>query len=221
MKKIYFVRHGESTGNAGTFRQGPSTPLSELGQKQAEFVARRFKNISIDTIWVSTYERAKQTAEAINKILNKEIEISELLVERIKPTKVEGKEKDDPEALEIDRLTEENFHNPDFKFEDGETFAEMKTRAMNVLQKCVDSTNENILIVTHGIFLRMLCACVILGEELTSHQYWKFYQTLEVENTSVTLFKRAMWRGNEQWYLQSWNDSAHLGQVAGERNDTI
>lgn len=221
MKKIYFVRHGESVGNAGSFHQGPNTELSEHGRKQAEFVAERFRTIPIDKIWVSTYDRAKQTAEIINKVVQKEIEISELLVERIKPTVMINKEKHDPTAKEIEKLTEANFHDPNFKFEDGETFAEMKTRAMSVLQKCIESTDENILIVTHGIFLRMLCACVILGEELTSHQYWKFYQTLEVENTSVTLFKRAMWRGQEQWYLESWNDSAHLGQITGERNDTL
>lgn len=221
MKKIYFVRHGESTGNAGTFRQGPDTPLSDLGLQQARFVADRFKNISIDKLIVSTYERAKQTAEIINAVLNKEMEISDLLVERIKPSRIVGKEKNDPEAMEIDRLNEENFHNPDFKFEDGETFAEMKTRASKVLQQCVESGAQHILIVTHGIFLRMLAAYVVLGEELTSHAYWQFYTTLEVENTSITVFKRDMWRGQEQWYIESWNDSMHLGQISGGRNDTI
>lgn len=221
MKKIYFVRHGESTGNSGTFRQGPDTPLSDLGIQQAQFVAERLKTTPIDKVMVSSYERAKQTAEIINKCLNKEIEISDLLIERIKPSSVVGKDKNDPEAKEIDRLTEENFHNPDFKFEDGETFSEMKARALQVLQTCQESEAENILLVTHGIFLRMLAACVVMGEELTSHEYWKFYITLEVENTSITVFRYDLLEGRPQWYIEVWNDSAHLGQVGIGRNDSM
>lgn len=221
MKKIYFVRHGESTGNAGTFRQGPDTPLSELGVQQATIVAKRFKRIPIDKIFVSSYVRAKQTAEIINTVLQKKLEVSDLLVERIKPSRVVGVDKNDPEAKEIDRLTEENFHNPDFKFEDGETFTEMKNRALRVLDMCLESDAEHILIVTHGIFLRMLGACVVMGEELTSHEYWKFYTSLEVENTSITVFRHGVWKEQPQWYIETWNDSAHLGEVSEGRNDSL
>jgi probable phosphoglycerate mutase len=211
MKKLYFVRHGESEGNAGTFRQGPTTPLTELGMRQAKFVAKRFASIPIDKVFVSTYTRAQQTAEIINEVLKKEIEFTDLLIERIKPTSLLGKEVDDPRGIEVDKLTEENFHNPDFKFEDGETFTEMRHRALKVLELCRSTEANNILLVTHGIFLKMLAACAVMGEELTSHEYWRFYTRLKAANTSITVFTHGKWKEEERWYIESWNDSEHLG----------
>ncbi len=220
MKRIYFVRHGESTGNVGDFRQGPDTPLSEEGERQAKIVAQRFKDIEIDKILVSTYLRAKQTAGHINAVLGKEIEYSDLLVERIKPTKVVGTHRDDPEALLIDKMNRENFHDPDFKFEDGETFAEMKKRASDLIARLKEMPEENILCVSHGIFLRMVLACVILGESLTSHEYWNFYTNVSLANTGITLFEESAKNGESRLKLKIWGDVAHLGIVGIRSGDS-
>lgn len=220
MKKLYFVRHGESTGNVGDFRQGPDTPLSIKGEEQAKLVAERFRSIEIDKIVVSTYARASQTAEYINRILNKDIECSELLVERIKPSKVVGKHKDDPGALAIDKLHIDNFHNPEFKFEDGETFTEMKKRALDLLTFVQKIPEEKILCVSHGIFLRMILACVIHGQKLTSHQYWDFYINVSLGNTSITVFEQSDKDGDLKWKLKVWGDMAHLGEVSSKMGDS-
>jgi broad specificity phosphatase PhoE len=220
MKKVYFVRHGESTGNVGDFRQGPDTPLSKEGEAQAKIVAERFRSIEIDKIIVSTYLRAKQTAEYINEILNKETEYSDLLVERIKPSKVVGKRKDDPEATAIDKLHINNFHNPEFKFEDGETFTEMKKRALDLLTHIEKIPEERILCVSHGIFLRMVLACVVYGQKLTSHEYWDFYTNISLGNTGITIFEQSDKDGVLKWKLKVWGDMAHLGEVSSKMGDS-
>jgi broad specificity phosphatase PhoE len=220
MKKLYFVRHGESTGNAGDFRQGPDTPLSSKGEAQAKLVAERFRNIEIDKIVVSTYTRASQTAEYINEILHKDIEYSDLLVERIKPSKVVGKHKDDPTALAIDKLHIDHFHDPEFKFEDGETFTEMKKRALDLLAFIEKMPEEKILCVSHGIFLRMILACVIHGQHLTSYQYWDFYIHVALGNTSITEFEQSNRDGDLKWKLKVWGDMAHLGEVSSRMGDS-
>ncbi len=220
MKKLYFVRHAESTGNIGDIRQGPSTPLSPEGEKQAQIVAERFKTIPIDKIIVSTYVRAKQTADYINVSLGKDIEYSDLLVERIKPSSVVGKSKSDPETIRIDKLSEDNFHDPLFKFEDGETFSEMKRRALDVLRHVENLPEEKILCVSHGIFMKMILACVIHGDDLTSYEYWDIYRGVTLANTGITLFEQYKYDDRFRWKLKIWGDVAHLGDTSMREGDS-
>jgi 2,3-bisphosphoglycerate-dependent phosphoglycerate mutase len=47
--KLYCVRHGESVGNRDRVHQGPDTPLSDIGEDQARFVAHRLKPLRLTT----------------------------------------------------------------------------------------------------------------------------------------------------------------------------
>jgi 2,3-bisphosphoglycerate-dependent phosphoglycerate mutase len=214
MKTVYLVRHAESLGNVGPIRQGPDTPLSEKGVKQAKLLAERFKHIHVDKVLVSPFLRTKQTAEAIAEVLQKEHEFNDSLIERLRPSKVIGVDKNHPDSLEVDRVLAENFHDPEFRYSDEETFADLKRRALSVLDQLSKSDAEHILVVTHGVFLRMLAACVVLGEDLNSYEYKKFHSGLAVANTGITVFKQVMRHGEEIWCIESWNDSAHLGELS-------
>lgn len=90
MKKIYFIRHGESEGNAKKIHQSKETPLSDIGQDQAKILALRFKNIQTDLIIASPYLRAQQTAQAIATKNNLQIETNELFSERRGPSELIG-----------------------------------------------------------------------------------------------------------------------------------
>src|SRR5262245_40422181 len=50
MKTVYFVRHGSTEGNEQRAYQHLQTPLSELGRRQVEVVARRFERIPVDIV---------------------------------------------------------------------------------------------------------------------------------------------------------------------------
>jgi len=85
MKKLYFIRHGESEANAQMVYAHPHTPLSANGIDQARAAGQKMKNIKIDLIVSSTYKRAQQTAEIIAKEIGypkNKILFSELLIER-------------------------------------------------------------------------------------------------------------------------------------------
>ncbi len=212
MKRIYLVRHGESEGNLGPFRQGADTPLSPTGIKQAEFVAKRFEVISIDRVIASTYQRAKHTAEIINKIINKPIEYSDLIVERKRPSVIVGKLKDDPEVLKIEALIKEHFHSPDWRYSDEESFSDLKNRALETIKYLEGCKEENILLVTHGIFSRMIASCIIMGKELTSHEYHNLSLSLTTDNTGISLLER--WdesKYDHPWTIATWNDHEHIG----------
>ncbi len=61
MKKIYFVRHGESMLNTENKEQGSEGALSELGRKQASITGQRFNTVTVDIIVSSPYPRTVET----------------------------------------------------------------------------------------------------------------------------------------------------------------
>ena len=215
MKKIYFVRHGESEGNAGTTLQDSFSPLTNKGRKQAELVAKRFKGIKIDKILASPQIRAKSTAEIINQVLQKsDIEFSDLLKERSWPSALIGKPRNGPETIAIESLIHSNIHNLNWRHSDEENFLDLKERALKLLKHIDSLKEENILLVSHGIFLRMFTAIVLLGPELTSHEWWDFFCNTSTNNTGVSVFAEFKFRDESpHWQLVSWNDHAHLGEI--------
>lgn len=214
MKKIYLVRHGESLGNVGSFRQGPEATLTDEGTKQAISVAGRFKDVKIDKIFSSPQMRAKLTAEAIAKELNKEIIFSDLLIEKKVPTAIVGKQRTDPFVVDVDKQIRENIHNLDWKHSDEENFLDLKERAKKFFEMIESQEEENILVVTHGIFMRCLAAYVMFGDELTSQEYWRTYITLWMNNTGVTVFEQFKFKEEKpRWNIITWNDHSHLSDI--------
>ena len=66
MKKLYFIRHGESLGNLKRLFTGQwDVPLTELGQQQARAATQNAQNLQIECIVSSPLIRARQTAEII------------------------------------------------------------------------------------------------------------------------------------------------------------
>jgi len=214
--KIYFVRHGESEGNIGPLVQGPEEPLTQDGVKQAEFVAKRFVSLSVDTIISSPEVRAKTTAEILANKINKSVEFNDLLVEFIKPSIIIKKPKKDPVVKEIKKLLKDNFHISSWKHSDEENFEDLKQRALKLLDHLLSRKESDIVIVTHGIFMRMIIAVAIMGNELTSHEYWKFFIALGLDNTGITVLKSnntEEYADASPWELITWNDHAHLEEI--------
>ena len=81
MKTIYFVRHGQSEGNAGPVWVDATSKLSAKGKEQARVVAERFTKLPVDIIISSTMDRAVETAQIIAERIDKKTEQSELFVE--------------------------------------------------------------------------------------------------------------------------------------------
>ena len=69
--KIYLIRHAEAEGNVVPFFQGSiDTALTEKGEQQLEYLAERFRHVPLDAIYFSPYQRARLTAEAVNRYHN-------------------------------------------------------------------------------------------------------------------------------------------------------
>ena len=67
-KKIWFIRHGESTANAGGITSDHKTiPLSPLGEEQAQTISRSIPKTPT-LIITSAFDRTRQTAEPTIKL---------------------------------------------------------------------------------------------------------------------------------------------------------
>ena len=144
--KIHVVRHGQTDYNVRNVFQGhKDIPLNEVGKKQGEELAEKFRNISIDVILSSPLTRAKQTAQYISDIKNIPIAIEPGLIERSFGD-MEGKP--NREDCNIHMLVD---YDKNYNICNVEQIQTLIARA----GKCIDDIikryeGKNVVLVTHG-----------------------------------------------------------------------
>jgi len=211
-KIIYFVRHGESEDNVKPVFQSPDSPLSENGELQAKSIARRISKLNFQALIASPLKRAKQTAEAIAEVTDREVEYSGLFIERVKPIYINSKPYTDEKADNLWKEWEKSLHTPGMRVEDGENFDDITARADKALDFLRNRTEQSLVVVTHGYFLRTIVARVLLGDLLSDKTFLHIHKTTTTENTGLTVLKyRKEPEGKSRWHLWIYNDHAHLG----------
>lgn len=213
MKRVYFVRHGESGANATGKPGDPASPLTPKGERQSHFLAERFAHIPLDVIIASPYVRTRQTAEIFNRRLDKPVVYSELFTERRNPDAEIGLESGDPKRLDIHEKILEHFHVPGWRHSNEENFEDLHERGLQALAFLSERPETNVAVITHGGFLRMLVALMLQGPKLSSQEFMRIMMCLVTRNTGITLCE---WRPDARygpWKLITWNDHAHLGEI--------
>lgn len=210
-KTVYLLRHGQSIDNISPVFQSEDSPLSENGRVQAEHMAKRVSKISFETLIASPLIRTKQTAEIISKSTGKNVEFSELFVERIKPRKLYGKPYTDINANNLWRNWEKSLLTEGMRIEDGENFDDLMVRADKALNFLKNRPEESLVVVTHGYFLRTLVIRVLLGDLLTGDLFKSSINRMLTENTGLTVLQyRDSFEEEANWKLWVYNDHAHL-----------
>ena len=211
-KIVYFVRHGESVGNAEGFFQGHEGGLSPVGEKQARLLAGRFRHIPVDVILASTMSRAKETAETINEVLQRPIEFSDMLIEVINPSEIRGKPHTDEKAWALRKSIRIQDHEPTWRYSDEENFSDRMERAGRVIEMFLARPEKCIAVVSHGTFIRTVLAYMALGKDVSPSTYIKFLIFFHKYNTGISVCNYGVDDfGEERWKLVHWNDIAHLG----------
>ena len=191
--------------------QAPHSPLDETGKHQAQRVATRVARLSFDTLLSSPFSRAKETAEAIAKATGKEPEYSDLFVERLKPTSIDGKLFSDPEAAALWRAWNESLYVSGARVLDGENFDDLLVRADRALAFLTARPEQSLVVVTHGYFLRTLVARVLLGDALSGDTFQRVQRMASTENTGLTVLRyQGAFEEEPWWRLWTYNDHAHL-----------
>jgi broad specificity phosphatase PhoE len=210
-KTIYFVRHGESEDNTQPVIQSDASPLSEKGKKQTQVLAQRFEHLPVDKIFASPYERTRQTAEAVQKIIGKEIDFDDTFREiRHSPSSLHGKLLEDEAVKTVrDEIWSKRF-DPEFRYADEENFSDRMLRGRSALEKLIVCPEQHILVISHGGIIRTIMAHMMFGNELTPQEYYRVLSFMHMGNTGITVCRYHI--EESRWQLINWNDIAHLGE---------
>jgi probable phosphoglycerate mutase len=212
VKTVYFVRHGQSADNVAPVFQSPDSPLNEKGREQARLIADRASKLSFDALISSPFRRARETAETIAAACGNQVEYSELFVERIKPTSIDGKPYTDEAANAKWRQWEQSLFTPSMRIEDGENFDDLIARADSALDYLLSRPEQSLLVVTHGYFLRTIVSRVLFGDQFTAAATRNFQMSAATQNTGITVLRyHGAFEEDPRWRLWIFNDHAHLG----------
>lgn len=154
--RIYFVRHGQSLGNAARVLLGHTDlDLSELGYRQARATADAMRDFQIDIIYSSDLKRAYNTALAHAEPRG----IPVLPDERLRESYLgewENKSADwcaEHYPVDFSECWIKRFGT--FRFPGGESTGEVGERIYRrVLEICRENPEKNILIVSHSVAIR-------------------------------------------------------------------
>ena len=156
MSTLYFVRHGESTANAGGVTMPHAEiPLSPLGSEQAQLLGELL-NVKPARVLTSSYLRARQTAAPFCAKANVAPQVHPLL--------------DEFSALDSDRvagmlgaqrrpIADAYWHASDPAARHGplaETFAEFNDRVAGFVAELPALPDQTVLF-GHGIWFGLLC----------------------------------------------------------------
>ena len=206
--KVYFVRHGESTGNAGGLDQTVDMPLSEVGVAQAVRIAERLRKYKIDRIFASPLVRTRQTAEIISKNLNIPIEQWDELSEVKGPSEIAGKPIKDPGVSKIKKIIRDNYTKGNWKYSDEENYEEINQRAKMFLDHLVKyHSDRDIVCVSHATYIKFLIARMLFGKNLTPETAHIFYHHFLIQHTGLTICE---YDKEDGWFIRHLNDASHL-----------
>lgn len=154
--KIYFVRHGQSLGNAERIYLGHTDwDLSELGKEQAQYTATALKDEKIDVIYSSDLLRAFNTAVPHAKMRNMTVIPSKNLRE-VYVGEWEGRKVDEIMVeYQQEFCVEWREHFGTFRCPGGESVPEVAERIYNEVKRIAEKhTGETILITSHAAAIR-------------------------------------------------------------------
>ncbi|MGE3466885.1 MAG: histidine phosphatase family protein [Pyrinomonadaceae bacterium] len=210
---LYLIRHGQSAGNAeGRFGGHGPTPLSELGQQQAEKTAKALAKEGVSAIYSSDLLRAVQTAEPLAKRLDLPVRQSPAFRERHVGV-LEGltfEESKQQYPRDYYALINRSVHHV---ITEGESYRHLLRRITTELRTILrDHQRERIAVFSHTGAICFL-TLHLMG---AIHRGTKTTPWLITSNCGVNRFE---FRGPRNVRVLALNDTRHLVQTTG--NDSF
>lgn len=162
-KTIWLIRHGESAANAGHATESAhSIPLTERGHKQAAAVVQALPTAP-DLIVVSSYHRARQTADpTITAYPSAKVE--EWPVEEFTYLSLKGATP--TTAADRRPFVQEYWNQCDPEHCDGpgaESFLDFMVRVRGIIGKLKRCKDARVAIFSHGQFIRAVMWLLLTG----------------------------------------------------------
>ncbi|WP_455951660.1 histidine phosphatase family protein [Eubacterium sp.] len=196
---IYLIRHGRQCSKLCNV----DVELAPEGREQADLLGQRLKTYDIEAVYSSDLIRARETADIINKHLNKPRVIDERWQEAnfggmTGLTNEEMREKYG-DFLEKRATMTEDMPYPD----GGENCRMVFERSFEALKDLTKENYENVCVVTHGGVIRALLTGIVGAD----YAKWLTYGR-QLENCSIShiLYDEKM----KTFHIERLNDFAHF-----------
>ncbi|MBM7693207.1 2,3-bisphosphoglycerate-dependent phosphoglycerate mutase [Peribacillus deserti] len=181
-KRIYLVRHAKAQG------QPFESPLTELGNRQAEKLVQFFASRSVDRIISSPFIRAINTIKPLSLERGIQVEIDERLSERVLSSAM---------FENWQELLKASFLDMESKLEGGESNRSGLNRIQSLLDEILVSQDESIILVSHGNLSTLLL-----------HHFDKRYGFDELmKMTNPDIFEISI-SGDSAEIIRIWRESA-------------
>ncbi len=202
--RLIIVRHGESEWNRiGRYQGQQDTPLSELGARQAEALARRLTHEPIDIIFASPLQRAAKTAQAIARHHTDVPFTLEPALLEISHGDWEGLMAEEVIERYGEGLREWRAHPTRAQMPNGESFSNILKRVLDFKDRlCSDYHGRNVLISTHDVVVKILVADALGMNMDRINRIW-------VTNASISVIEYS----EDLPYLVSLSEACHLGRL--------
>jgi broad specificity phosphatase PhoE len=156
MEEVYLVRHGETEWNQTGRRQGQlDSPLSESGMMEVQRTAKRIESLPVDGVFSSPLGRAISTAQTYAHALDQAITAIDDLRE-LDHGDMAGMTNEEIERAFPGELARRSRDKYQWRFPNGESYADADLRAASVLRQVAESGSSRPLVVTHEMIARML-----------------------------------------------------------------
>lgn len=204
--ELIIVRHGETEWNIDGRMQGHAdSNLTPRGLRQAEAVARRLVQESIEAIYSSDLGRAIRTAEVLGRAKGLTVIPDTRLRERnmgvFQGLTVEEMRRRFP--LEYERFASRQV---DYIIPDGESMRQCHERVIECLQSIADRhPGCRVAVVTHGGPLSAAFRYTMLLP-VNAPRRWSLF------NASINRFEVQ----EAKWQLALWGDLSHLDGLTSE-----
>ena len=200
MTKIILLRHGETEWNKlGKYQGQSDVALSEKGRQQAQALAQHFPVKSVQAVYSSDLQRARETAAIASAAFSCTVQTDSRLREF---------NFGDWEGLTYAQITERwpsamknFFQHPDIlEVPHGETFQQLQQRAMEAVQEIVSNhEGETVVLAAHGAVNRTILAAVL-------HIPLQYIWSMRQDNTAVNILRHT----EGHYILELMNSTAHL-----------
>lgn len=200
MARIILVRHGKTDWNRELRIQGGSsdTPLNKEGRQQAENMASRLSQRSIQAIYSSPLKRAMGTAEIIARHHNIEVVVEKSLRE-IEAGKLEGVTSAELGRRFSELLTRDGVSK---RMPGGESLTDLQQRGWGFIQQINHKHPDGELVVVSHYFAILTIICSALMLPLSHITRFR----LSTGSISITNLDEKEAR------LELFNDTGHLVQ---------
>ncbi|MFZ4623327.1 MAG: histidine phosphatase family protein [Rhodoferax sp.] len=202
--RIIAIRHGETAWNVVTRLQGHlDIALNEVGLWQAGRVAQALADESIDTIYTSDLQRARQTAQAIAEVAGCPVIADAGLRER-GFGQFEGQTHAEIESAWPDMSLQWRRRDPLWAPPGGESLTTMRERVLGTASALASRhIGGQIVLVAHGGVMDILYR-LATGQELQAPRSW---------NLTNAAINRLLWTP-EGFTVVGWADTGHLENIS-------